>query len=134
MCTVTNKLKFCTCKSTSTDRLKHYWILHRFNKYKDFMILGLPVFQDALPFNYEENKMTISKRINEPDAFDFQPNFKEKDQIEICLNNTSDKENERSVFCFYFKKGKWVPTESDSFDLMNKYDELQFGKLKGIKE
>lgn len=36
MCTITNKIKLCSCKANSTEKLQHYWALYRKNKDHDF--------------------------------------------------------------------------------------------------
>ena len=135
MCLVTEKLKFCTCASDSPEKLKHYWILHRFNKDKNLHVLGMPIFNgDLFVLNYETNKSILEKRLNEKDAFDFHTDFKENDHLEICLNNHCSEKEERGSYCFKFKKGKWVFVEYDYFDLISRFDDEQFGKLKGVKK
>jgi hypothetical protein len=135
MCIVSDKLKFCTCVSSSTDKLNNYWLLHRFVKDKDLDILGLCImpseFSDS---NFIMNSLTLQKRLNEPDAFDIPIKFKAKDQLEIVFNNLSKDFDKRLTYCFIFKKGQWVKTEHAAFELMNRYDEYAFGKLKNAKK
>jgi len=134
MCLVSDKIKFCTCLSSSTNRLKHYWILHRYDKYKRDDVVGIPMFSPEFILNYEENKETILKRINEADAFDFDTDFKEKDHLEIVLNNSNAEISKIAFYCFIFKNGKWQETEFDTFHLMSWFNEHQFGKIKGLKK
>lgn len=133
MCIVTNKLKFCTCKTGSVEQLKHYWILYRYNSKKEWNVIGEVILPMELSTNYEENKKTLSQRINETDAFDFATDFKDNDCLEISINNPETDVNPHSKFCFSFKKGKWKFEEYDVFHLINYFDEVQFGKLSGVR-
>jgi hypothetical protein len=129
MCLVSDKVKFCTCKSI--NRLKHYWIIYRFNKNKNELILGQPIFPSDLisPF-YETNQATFLKRLNELDAFDTPIKFKTKDLIEIVLNS-NDYENSLT-YAYKYSKGKWEITEHYCYDLLSRYDEQERGKFKKI--
>ena len=135
MCLVSEKIKFCTCVIDSAEKLNNYWILHRFNGKKEEFVLGMPLMPTELyDLNYKVNMQTLATRLNESDAFDMLITFKAKDQFEIVLNNLSKDQDQRLTYCFIFKKGIWVKETFDSFELMNKYDEYAFGKMKGIKK
>ncbi|TAD83956.1 MAG: hypothetical protein EAY75_14020 [Bacteroidetes bacterium] len=84
--------------------------------------------------NHQLNKSTLKDRLNEPDAFDKVMRFRSKDQLEIVINNLSDNESERMIFCFKYKKGKWEPVEYDTFETMNRYDELAFGNFRNLEK
>ncbi len=132
MCVISDKIKFCTCKSSSVEKLEHYWLLHRFNSAKDEMTFGEPrIPNNLLQENYNTNKQTLLHRLNEADAFDQSMNFKDQDQLEIAINNRKD-DMSRMVFCFKYKSGKWVEEGYDVFGLMNHYDEYMFGKFKNV--
>ena len=132
MCVISDKIKFCTCKSSSVEKLEHYWLLYRFNSDKDEMTLGEPVFHDnLLQKNYNGNQQTLLNRLNEIDAFDQLMNFKNEDQLEIVINNHND-DKSRMAFCFKYKNGKWIEEGYDVFGLMNHYDEYMFGKFKNV--
>ena len=109
MCIVSDKIKFCTCgegafEEDAYEDLPHYWLLHRFNKQKDLMIMGMPVMPlDFLQPNYLLNAQTLGERLNENDAFDKIIAFKPKDQLEIVINNLSDNAADRMTFCFIYK-------------------------------
>lgn len=127
MCTVSNNIKFCTCAANSPEKLRHYWILHRFNKDKNERIIGEPHFPDDMFVpDYATNRETLRKRLNQPDAFDFETAFKPKDTLEVTINH----DGHPATYCFVFAKDQWRDTEYDAFGLMNHYAELQFGKLK----
>lgn len=84
---------------------------------------------DMLDLNFVENQSALLKRLNEPDAFDIPIELKPKDQLEIVINN---KPNFHDAFTYSFKyyKGKWTAVATDPFDLMNRFDEEQSGKIK----
>ncbi len=134
MCLVSDKIKFCTCKSPSPDKLNNYWLLHRFVKGKDLFAMGTPMMPNYLTDpNFIVNNSTLVNRLNEPDAFDFPTAFKPKDQLVIVLNNLAKDYHKRLTYCFKFKNGRWVSEEYDVFELMNRYEEHAFGKMKHIK-
>ncbi|MBP8191998.1 MAG: hypothetical protein KAX69_00235 [Chitinophagales bacterium] len=127
MCTVSDKIKFCTCPAGDARELNHYWILHRKNKGKNLMLIGEPVFEHYKELSYfEPNNNILCNRLNETDAFDIPMDFKEKDQFEIVFNNHGSYD-ERITHCFVYKKGKWIITEYDVFSFMNKFDETDSG-------
>ena len=61
MCKITSKIKFCTCKASSTEKLQHYWCLYRFSKVaKDSVILGTMVMgNETMTLDYEVNQSGI---------------------------------------------------------------------------
>lgn len=130
MCKITSKIKFCTCKASSTEKLQQYWCLYRFNKDKNEIIVGEIILPNyLLDINYEVNKVVLEKRLNETDAFDMDMSFKPKDVLEIVCNNLDDAK--RHVYAFKYKGKRWQLYEADYFYIMGHYDEFSFGKLRG---
>jgi hypothetical protein len=130
MCLISDKIKFCTCANGPIENLKHYWILYRYVKGKEDFCMGMSMMPTSMrDLSFEENQSTILNRLNESDAFDIPLKFKAKDIMEIVINNTSDI-YKSFTFTFKFKKGKWEPEETDSFEIMNHYDEEISGKIK----
>lgn len=79
MCIITEKIKLCTCKPSSTNRLQHYWVLYRRNKDKNEIIVGelmLPSFEWFHPHEHKKNYATLENRVNESDVFDVPIAFK----------------------------------------------------------
>lgn len=129
MCKITTKIKLCTCKANSTEKLQQYWCLYRFNKNKNEMIVGEVILPNyLLDINYEVNKVVLEKRLNEADAFDMDLSFKPKDVLEIVCNNLDDAK--RHVYSFKYKAKGWQLYEVDYFYIMGHYDEFSFGKIK----
>jgi hypothetical protein len=83
VCKITNKIKFCTCKATDTDKLKHYWCLNRYNKNSyDFAIVGSMVMGNVgITLDYEVNKVILEQRLNDAEAFDMDLRFEPKDVL-----------------------------------------------------
>ena len=136
MCAVSNKIKFCTCNVALYEELDNYWLLHRYNKDKpEHIILGDAVIPSEWSDpNFKINNQVLEARLNESDAFDFPIVFKAKDQLEIVFNNKAKDIYDRLIYCFRFKKGKWIIEEYDGFIVYKKYDEHSFGGIKeGIK-
>lgn len=130
MCKISNKVKFCTCKTSTTEKLQHYWCLYRFNKEeKNFVIIGTMVMDnEILTIDYEVNKVILEQRLNEVDAFDMELYFKPKDVLEIVCHNLN--ENKRVVYGFKYKGKRWQIYDISPFEIMNHYDEVKFGKIK----
>lgn len=95
------------------------------------MIVGLfymPDFSIDKKKNY--NKKTILKRLSEVDAFDKVLDFKNKDVLEIVLNNNP--KSDTITYCFQFKNGTWKNKDYIPFELESKFDEKEKekGKIK----
>ena len=130
MCLISGKIKLCTCKASSTEKLTNYWLLHRRNKDKNEMIVGevmLPSFEWFNPSNYKQNYDTLENRVNEADVFDVPIIFKAKDVLQLVFNSIDD--SKRATYDFKYIKNQWVKIEIDIFDLMGRFDEIQFGKI-----
>lgn len=82
--------------------------------------------------NFEQNKSTLLARLNEPGAFDVPMNLKEKDLLDVVINNKSSEIDLRFSYSFEFKKGMWNFIESDPFDIENHYNEETGGKMKSV--
>lgn len=131
MCIISDKIKLCTCKASSTNRLQNYWVLHRRNKDKNIMIVGevmLPSFEWFHPKEYKKNYATLANRVNEGDVFDVPMVFKAKDVLELVFNNNH--EIERATYGFKYYKKQWIKNEICPLYLMGHFDEVQFGKIK----
>lgn len=131
MCQISDKIKFCSCSSTSIESLKHYWLLYRYEKQKDSFTLGLAMMPTYLKDqNFKINQSAILEKLNSEDGFDQIIDFNEKDIFEVGINHKDYETGQSFFYQFIFKKGKWHPTKLDPFELMNKYSDFLFGKLK----
>jgi len=130
MCRVSNKIKFCTCKDGSLDRLKHYWIFHKYDKEWQVDVLGSmvePFKLDAETNLYNEE--TLLKRVNEADAFDIDLHPEDKDRLEITIS-CSEKKDEFLTYGFCFENGQWKPKEYDPFEWQWSHHPRENGKIK----
>ena len=134
MCTVSDKIKFCTCSSDelNLEELEHYWILNRYQKGKDNMVLGEP----SLPTEYKDPNFKINReqllaRVNEPEAFDKPLDFKRKDRLELVLNNKLDYDK-IYIYEFEYTGKEWKYVSHDPFNLMNHYHEIDSGELNDV--
>jgi hypothetical protein len=94
------------------------------------MVIGEPLMPYEVSIRYPENKKLLTARLNEQDAFDFEPSFQESDVLEIVLNNTDTPDKPRMTFCFVYLRNQWKYIPHDEFELISKYDEMKFGKVK----
>ena len=76
-----------------------------------------------------QNVEILQQRLNDPDAFDIALQPKERDRLQITFN-LNDNDDGCLIYCFAFRKGKWVRVEYDSFDLASRFREMQSGKIK----
>ena len=130
MCLVSDKIKFCTCISESVESLQHYWVLYKVSGVKGD-IIGLTIAPtSSWDKNYMVNESTLLQRINEADSFDIDLKPEEKDKLEIVINSKSTNSLKTSTYYFEFRKGKWISSDADAFELMNNFYEGRFGKLK----
>jgi hypothetical protein len=132
MCKVTNKIKFCACIDDNTDieNQNHYWVLHRYNKNKNERVMGTPAFPSDLHPMFIINEILLIDTLNTTDAFDKNIQLEKGDKLEVVLCNTS--ENDTLYYNFKFSGKIWKSITSDSFDLMNNFDEVKSGKIKEI--
>lgn len=131
MCLISDKIKFCTCFSDSVDKLQHYWILHHYVNGSQLTYIGTPMMPVYMTDpNFMLNETTLLTRLNEPDAFDFPIEPRNKDLFEIVINNHRSDFEKRFNYFFIFKKGKWIASDADSFTIINHYEEEKSGKIK----
>jgi hypothetical protein len=129
MCKVSEKIKFCSC-SSPLDKLKHYWVLHRFVAGKHEIVVGQPIFSAEIEESIDNlNKEVLLHRMNEPDAFDVDLGPKPKDRLLISLRCGDDAYGYIHYGFRYSKNGKWVEEQYDTFEWMWRHEEAQFGKL-----
>jgi hypothetical protein len=81
MCSVSEQFKLCSCGELLEEDLKDsletsYWILYSLDPSKTTIILGLIHSREVFdPLQEKENKRIILKRLNQPNAFDFNPDL-----------------------------------------------------------
>lgn len=133
MCTVSDKLKLCTCKTENIKKLKHYWILYKYQK-SEIIMMGEPMLPQEWEIGKENdkyNKMKLETLLNERNCFDLELSINNKDILELNFSYTSKtnpKDTTHLVYEFIYKRDKWTVNEYNPFNT----DKLQKqqGKIK----
>lgn len=121
MCVISENIKFCTCASGSVKSLDSYWSVYRFGKRKDKWLIGdFMIPPGLIDSNFDTNKQTILKRLNQPDAFDKVIDFQNNDKLHIVLNDSIETK-EDTIYAYSFNKGKWVEDQYDYLEFENYY-------------
>ena len=133
MCTISDKLKLCTCKTENVTHLKHYWILYKYQK-SEIIMMGEPMLPQEWKIgeeNNEYNKTKLATLLNESNCFDVDLSINHKDILELnftCTSKTNPQSTTHLVYEFIYKNGKWIANEYNPFNT----DKLQKqqGKIK----
>lgn len=131
MCILSDKIKFCTCPSdVRVEELPQYWILNRYNRNKDELVIGSALMPTSLrDLSFSENRELLLRSLNMEDSFDKAVVFHEKDCLEVVVRNHLNS-SEPYIYMFEFKHKKWVAVEKNTFDLINNFDEIKRGYFK----
>lgn len=132
MCTVSDKLKLCTCAAQDYNQLKHYWTFHRFIAGKANYIVGEALIayldRDLNQLNY----CTILQQLNEGSPFDIDLKPLKKDRL--CLSFASDDAGSRVYYGFRYTGRKWVKCVYDFHEWEWHHDEQEGGEIRnGLK-
>jgi hypothetical protein len=128
MCTVSKKIKLCTCNSPAA-LTGDYWTLFRFVEGRNVMVIGEPVMPAVIdPAKDRDNQNLLLKLLNEGNAFDAPLFPMEKDKLLISFD-LGDKG--RLSYGYLFKKGQWHHTEYDIFEWQQTYKEVKEGSIAG---
>lgn len=128
MCKVSDKLKLCTC-STDLDKLKHYWIFHRYVKGKNEIVIGEPIFPEDFIYSiHPDNQAILESLLNKENIFDVTIVPRSKDRLELSFT-CNDTQQYIMTYGFEYSKNKWVSREYDCFEWMSNHNEDGFGKI-----
>ena len=128
MCSVSDKLKLCTCGEDVYDSAKHYWIFHRYVKGRNEMLVGsimCPYFAD--PETDQQNLETILHALNEGNPFDVDLNPKNHDRL--SLHFSCDESLAHLSYGFRYNGKVWKVIPYNVFDFMQKHEEGQEGEI-----
>ena len=129
MCLPLDKIKFCTCNNDVT-KLDNYWVLYRKNRSRKNLIFKVGeaiLLEDRMKYL---NMGVIEDRLSEPDAFDLEISFKNKDVLSLVLNNNSENEDDTLIYDFEYIKGKWSGLDRSPFDFDENYKDIANGEIK----
>jgi hypothetical protein len=137
MCTISNRLRLCTCNTGNIEELKHYWILKRPNGGNECM-----VGEALLPANIGKdtdrlNMQTLRKMLNAGNCFDVELRHQKGDILELHFTlNEKDLAPLQMVchgnylaYAFVFKNGRWRKTEYDPFG--TNLEDVRRGRIEG---
>lgn len=136
MCKLRETLKLCTCDVPSVSALEHYWVLYRFDKAKDDMVIGRVMLPDRLAAEVEEyNRRLLLARLQEEDAFDVDLHPEEGDRLAITFAcseaNASGRLVKKTITYGYARTGgRWVEEPYDPLSWQWHHDRERFGELR----
>jgi hypothetical protein len=138
MCTVSDKLKLCTCGVSleNIDSLENYWIFYKYGKEPDQFIIGEPMFPYELTTNdYKSNVHQLTKLLNDGNPFDVIITPTENDILQISLQRKHHEQDEKHLhYGFEYLHGKWVLDAYFTPLFLNEYEALQAGEVKNALE
>ena len=135
MCEISDELKLCTC--SNAEELGNYWVLYRYNKDKNELIVGEILLPRIITLEEIRNKDNLLVLLNKNNCFDFEYQPQNKDRLLISLldsaNNDFDEEYSESItYGYEYKNGKWKIKDYETFDWVEKYDGILEGKIKNL--
>lgn len=136
MCTVSDKLKLCSCKAENVERLKHYWILRRPTE-KTHWVVGLMILPADIGKDADKlNQQNILRQLNSRNCFDIELQHQENDILELHFTIKANSRRNQNLllshgdflaYAFKFKKGKWTKDNYNPFEI--DFEEVQKGKI-----
>lgn len=132
MCEISDELKLCTC--SNAEELENYWVLYRYNKDKNELIVGQPILPRDITLEELINRDIFCEFLNKKNCFDFEYQPQNKDRLLISLqtNSEEDFEEESIAYGFEHRNGKWKIKDYETFDWVEKYDGILEGKIKNL--
>lgn len=108
-------------------------MFYRFNKTKDYHVIGIPILPSFIsPEDNTFNRALLLRLINEGNVFDIDLRPQNKDRLQLSFY--VDKpikiwESKEIHYGFQYRNGKWLPKDFDSFEWEWKHDEEKSGKI-----
>ena len=132
MCEISDELKLCTC--SNAEELGNYWVLYRYNKDKNELIVGEILLPRIITLEEIRNKDILLALLNKNNCFDFEYQPQNKDRLLISLqtNAEEDFEEESIAYGFEYRNGKWKIKDYETFEWYERYDEILEGKIKNL--
>ena len=136
MCRVSDKLKLCTC-ATRIAKLKHYWVLHRFSKTKDLMVIGETILPADISAEDDQfNRDTLVRLLNDGNVFDVDLKLSDKDRLQLTftVRDVSSGDNAQIDYGFEYLNSRWEMIEFDGLEWMWRHNKKQHGKIENAME
>lgn len=129
MCTISNNIVLCTCEVKDIDQLKNYWVLFRYAKNRQEVLVGEPIgWEDDLQDKDPHNPVLLWTKLQAGTLFDQPIEFKEKDRLLVSFLFRGNSQN--VDYGFEYKKGEWRVIDYEYFDWAHKHKEILQGKIK----
>jgi len=139
MCELSKKLKLCTCAVASVEHLRHYWVLYRFNKTKDDLVMGQAMLLEEPGKAVQAyNRSLLLERLNEHDAFDINLNPQEGDRLQLkftCSDSgvlsilTRNRKIKKIIYGYTYRNGRWIEEPFDHLAWERRHDREKFGEI-----
>lgn len=130
MCTVSDKLRLCTCTTADPENLKHYWVFYRYDGSRNEDIVGEIMLPVMLSFEVQAyNNATLERLLNEAGTFDIELHPKRKDRLMLAF--TFPNQMDRVYYGFHYSGRKWIPLEYSFLEWYRQHEEAAFGKITG---
>jgi hypothetical protein len=136
MCKLRETLKLCTCDVPTVSALEHHWVLYRFDKEKNNMVIGRVMLPDRLHAKIDaHNRRLLLARLQEEDAFDVDLHPEEGDRLAITFRcseaDASGRRVKKTITYGYARMGgRWVEERYDPLSWQWHHDQEQFGELR----
>lgn len=135
MCEISDELKLCTC--SNAEELENYWVLYRYNKDKNELIVGQPILPRDITVEELINKDIFCEFLNKKNCFDFEYQPQNNDRLLISLLDSTNKDfdeeyTESIAYGFEYRNGKWNIKDYETFEWYERYDEILEGKIKNL--
>lgn len=135
MCTISEKLKLCTCEKKDIAKLMHHWKLKRPKPTGKVIEGNLLLPADLGKSINKHNHQTILHQLNTGNCFDFEITPKENDQLELFFtlidrpqSDFNIQEGNFLIYEFKFKNEKWIKEKHNLFN--NDFKCIQTGEIK----
>jgi hypothetical protein len=120
MCTVSDQLKLCSCKTKDVKSLKHYWRLRREKEENEFRVCIMGSIIPPANIGekaHEMNENTILKQLNQNNCFDVELQHQENDILELhfTCQASNDEYGNYLAYCFRFENKQWIVSDYDPF-------------------
>lgn len=134
MCKISNRLILCSC-DTEIDYDKDHWMLNRFREGKEDIIEGMPMLPTFLDPDIDKyNIGLLTEMLNQGNCFDFEVEFRKKDQLVLFLKCDNDNWKSELFYAFEFTGGKWREIETEPLMLNWYHDTIREVRIKNSFE
>ena len=135
MCKLSHQLKLCTCSVPEVSKLKHYWVLHRFDPQKHELVHGIVFPAHTLDARVDAyNRALLLQRLHEDDVFDIDLNLQNGDRLQLTFRCSEPDASgrptvKRITYGYTWTAGRWTEEAFDSMEWEYSHDAAMSGEL-----